>query len=516
MEFTKTPSIAPNPNETMPLAAIVSFATDQPSRATFAISGGGQSWSVDTGEAATEHSRPLLGLCAGTDYEIAVTVHDEAGAALSADAALQFATPPLPDDFPPLDVQLCDAAAREPATMIFPVGNPPMPPTAEKVNFLVGMNQNGDIVWHRRMPGQVHDIQRLNNGNLLWMTGNFLLNEIDLLGNQVASWYPLHHKDNAPPNGILVETQSFHHSVAEMPSGNFVTLSHESRDLENYPTSDTDPDAPKETRSIIGDTIVEFTRDGEIVREIKLFELLDPYRIGYGLNDPFWHMRGYEGGVDWAHANGIAYDASDNSYVVSVRHQDALIKIDRETGEIRWMLGTHANWGERWQNLLLTPGDGLAWQYHQHDPSVTGDGTFMVFDNGNNRAVPFEPQVPPGKNRSRAVEFAVDADANTVEQVWSYGDGDDADPIYSNFVSGAYRLPETGNVYVTFGGVITDPEGRPSANPREHQISVRMVEVTHTTPAKKVFEMVVKDTSSEDPTSWMAFRSERVPDLRQT
>ena len=64
--------------------------------------------------------------------------------------------------------------------------------------------------------------------------------------------------------------------------------------------------------------------------------------------------------------------------------------------------------------------------------------------------------------------------------------------------------------------MITDPDGRPSANPREHQISVRMVEVTHTTPAKKVFEMVVKDTSSEDPTSWMAFRSERIPDLRQT
>lgn len=77
-------------------------------------------------------------------------------------------------------------------------------------------------------------------------------------------------------------------------------------------------------------------------------------------------------------------------------------------------------------------------------------------------------------------------------------------------------MPETGNVFVTFGGVITDPDGRPSANAREHQISVRMVEVTHTSPAKKVFEMVVKDTASETPVSWMAFRAERVPDLRQS
>lgn len=50
---------------------------------------------------------------------------------------------------------------------------------------------------------------------------------------------------------------------------------------------------------------------------------------------------------------------------------------------------------------------------------------------------------------------------------------------------------------------------------REHQISVRIVEVTHTTPPKKVFEMVVKDTS-DDPVSFMAFRSERVPDLRNS
>ncbi len=514
MQFTQSPSVAPNPNETMPLAAIVSFATDAPSRAVFAVSGGGHSWTVETDDAATEHSQALLGLAVGTDYEITVSARDDAGNMVAADAPLHFTTPPLPDDFPPLDIQLCEPAAREPATMIFPVGHHPLAKVEKHVNYLVGIDQHGDIVWHREMPGQVQDVQRLANGNLLWLTGNFILNELDMLGNQVGRWYPLHHKDNPPPDGVAIETQSIHHSIAEMPSGNIVVLSHETTDFDDYPTDDSDPDAPKETRPIIGDTIVEFTRDGEIVRDIKLFDLLDPYRIGYGLNDPFWHMRGYEGGVDWAHANGIAYDASDNSYLVSVRHQDALIKVDRETGDLKWILGTHANWGERWRDLLLTPDDGLEWQYHQHDPSVTHEGTFMVFDNGNNRAVPFEPKTPPGKNHSRAVEFAVDPATMAVEQIWSYGDGGE-DPIYANFVSGAYRLPDTGNVFVTFGGVITDPDGKPSANMREHQVSARMVEVTHTTPAKKVFEMVIKDMS-DDPVSFMAFRSERVPDLRQS
>ena len=50
---------------------------------------------------------------------------------------------------------------------------------------------------------------------------------------------------------------------------------------------------------------------------------------------------------------------------------------------------------------------------------------------------------------------------------------------------------------------------------REHQISVRIVEVTHTTPPKKVFEMVVKDTP-DNAVSFMAFSSERVPALQKS
>ncbi|MDH3739827.1 MAG: aryl-sulfate sulfotransferase N-terminal domain-containing protein, partial [Alphaproteobacteria bacterium] len=126
MKFTKSPSVAPNPNEAMPLAAIVSFATDTASHATIAVTGGGQSWTVESEDAAMEHNQPLLGLCTDTAYEFTVSARDNGGNTISADAPLRFTTPPLPADFPPLDVQLCEPENREPATMIFPVGHPPM------------------------------------------------------------------------------------------------------------------------------------------------------------------------------------------------------------------------------------------------------------------------------------------------------------------------------------------------------------------------------------------------------
>ena len=60
-----------------------------------------------------------------------------------------------------------------------------------------------------------------------------------------------------------------------------------------------------------------------------------------------------------------------------------------------------------------------------------------------------------------------------------------------------------------------DEEGNPTDSVPTGHHWARIVEVTHTDPAEKVFEMVVKDTS-EDPVSFMAFRSERVPDLRKS
>ena len=108
---------------------------------------------------------------------------------------------------------------------------------------------------------------------------------------------------------IPVATDSLHHEVYDMPSGNFLALSTELREFDNYPSSETDPAAPRETTHVVGGVLVEFTPDGQIVRELKLFDLLDPYRIGYdSLGTGFW--RELYGAVvegdsrDWLHDNG--------------------------------------------------------------------------------------------------------------------------------------------------------------------------------------------------------------------
>jgi len=79
------------------------------------------------------------------------------------------------------------------------------------------------------------------------------------------------------------------HDIRRMPNGNFLLLSSENRVIDGWYTSETEAMAPRATANVIGDVIIEMTQDGEVLREWKLHDILDPYRIAYqSLRKNFW------------------------------------------------------------------------------------------------------------------------------------------------------------------------------------------------------------------------------------
>ena len=211
---------------------------------------------------------------------------------------------------------------------------------------------------------------------------------------------------------------------------------------------------------------------------------------------------------DWAHANAIVYDARDDSYIVSGRHQDAVFKFSRETGELIWILGPPDNWKEPWSAKRLQPIGDLQWQYREHGPVLTGDGTLLMYDNGGGRAGAYMEQLPLEERYSRAVEYAIDEEAMTVEQVWSYNGRPD-NPFYSGFLSDADWQPVTGNVLITDGARRTNDDGV-NANGEGTSYWARIVEVTRTDPAEVVFEVHLKDGYKGH---WHIYRAERLSSL---
>jgi arylsulfate sulfotransferase len=490
IEVTLGPRLTMDPNGVTPLAGVVELTTDVPTRVTLTISDGSDSRVREFAEFQTDHYLPILGLKPNSAYSIEVIVTDQVDESLVLAPLLQAVTGPLPVDFPNINVLLSDPTKMEPGFTLldkFTRGKPTTP-DATLPRYTLIVDDAGDVVWYSTLGANA--TRQLPNGNLFYLDGNVF--EIDLLGNEKQS--------------IALGVGQLHHDLFLTTNETLLSLTSDTVVVDGFPTSYTDPNAPTRTANIEDTPVVEFLSDGSLLNTWKLTDILDPTRIGFN------SLESRSLGFDWAHANAVLYDPRDDSIIVSVRHQDAVVKFSRSTGNLVWILGNHDNWPPEFQPFLLTPvGAPFEWQYHQHAQMITPSGTLLLFDNGNYRASPFDGRVPTPDylNYSRAVEYAVDEEKMEVRQIWEYG-AQIQQSYYSTSQSDADWMKDTGNVLITssatswLGGVSSKSLGMG----RWH---TRIIEVDHNTPAEKVFEMAVFNTTRNSEIR--SYRSERIPDL---
>ena len=215
----------------------------------------------------------------------------------------------------------------------------------------------------------------------------------------------------------------------------------------------------------VRDVILEVDQNGCAVDDFRLFDILDPYRdnvikamdqgavclnvdatkSGQTLsaeelakmdtNNQFGDIAGVGPGRNWAHVNSVDYDPSDDSIIISARHQ-GVMKIGRDK-EVKWILAPSEGWKNGLEKKLLKPVDkdgrplkcsstgdcegGFDFTYTQHAawPRASKNGTIVVFDNGQVRH--YEQPALPEMNYSRVVEYKIDPKTMTVKQTWAYG-----------------------------------------------------------------------------------------------
>ena len=156
-----------------------------------------------------------------------------------------------------------------------------------------------------------------------------------------------------------------------------------------------------------GDSIVEVSPEGEIVKQWNTYDHLSPE------DEPTCPLCP---SAEWTHANSLELCA-DGTVLVSFREISKVIRIDWETGEVLW------NYGRPVIN-------------HQHDPNETPEGKVLIFDNGAHH---------PIQGRSSVVEV----DPKTGMVLWRYS----GDPVFSFrclHIGGAQRLPN-GNTMICEG-----------------------------------------------------------------
>jgi hypothetical protein len=505
-------AVAPNPEA--PLTARLRFNTDRPARTRLTIDDGERrTEALAEKDYVTDHEVMVLGLRPGRRHRVEIAVEDGNGVTGSA-PAVEVSTAPLPADLPEVEVLTRKTDRMEPGVTVLSLIRWSGLKPDGKWGALVAYDAEGDVVWYYKGNEFLDEARPLPNGHLLTLysdEGQML--ELDMLGTIVRRWHTTGiAKEDVPASSIAIDADTFHHDVCRTPSGNLLVLSTEIRRVEEYPSSETDPSAPRRPTNVVGDVLLELTPEGKVVGRHRFFDLLDPYLLGYGsLDTGFWfdiYTQYADDPVhDWAHANSVHCE-SDARALVSFNHLSAVAALDLRSGTIEWLLSEPTGWKEPWARKLLGASAGFEWPYHFHAVTRTRRGTLLLFDNGITRARPFQPPVPATEAWSRVVELAVDESARTVSQVWSYG-GPHADRFLTAFLSEADELPTTGNILITDGGHVRGADGADTdkVSPGHHW--GRVLEVTRTDPPEKVWELRIDNPDS----GWAIYRGERLPSL---
>ncbi|AOO63833.1 aryl-sulfate sulfotransferase [Sulfurospirillum halorespirans] len=317
------------------------------------------------------------------------------------------------------------------------------------------VDTNGDIRWYLnvdkfrdpndiRKKGNLMGFDQTKDGSLLWGSSQAYY-KYDLMGREIFN--------RQLPNSYI----DFSHHMEETAKGHY---------LMRVASADYKRKDGKDVRTV-RDIILETDKEGNVVDEWKLFEILDPYRdnnllamdqgavclnidasqAGHtankedmeGPNAPWGDVTGVGAGRNWAHVNSVNYDETDDSIIISTRNQSAVVKIGRDK-KVKWIIASPEGWNKDLSSKVLVPVDlkgnkikcesskcegTFDWSWTQHtaykinEKSKPGKVHVSVFDNGDSRGM--EQPAMPSMKYSRAVEYVVDEKNMTVQQVWEFG-----------------------------------------------------------------------------------------------
>ena len=404
-----------NPYEISPLTALIIFKTEEEVSPKVTIEGDDELSTYQyTFDKDTKHYLSIYGLYPDRDNTVVVEYGDVR-------KEFTIKTEALPDDFVlPTSV---DADKSELSNDLYFF-------TPSSKGYTCAYDVNGSVRWYLT-TNSIWEINRLDNGHLMvsterlvnspyYMTG---LYEMDMLGKI--------YKEYSLPGG-------YHHDYFEMENGNLLVASDDFNSGEGT----------------VEDYIVELDR--ETGKVVKSFDLKDILNMEDGKSENWIEY-------DWFHNNSVWYDEATNSITLSGRHQDAVINIDYDSGDLNFIIGDPTNWSEEYQKYFFKPiGETFEWQWSQHAAMITPEGYVFIFDNGNNKSKIKEDYVPAEESYSRGVMYKIDTDNMTIRQVFEYGK-ERGSEFYSPYISDVDYLDK--DHYIIHSGGIVYVDGKNSNQP---------------------------------------------------
>jgi len=277
------------------------------------------------------------------------------------------------------------------------------------------VDTGGNIIWYYNYPASANGpnlVKLLPNGNMLMIIGTGLMSEIreiDLAGNTLRDLTLSTLSNKLKNAGYNLNLTSIDHDVLLLPNNHLLFITSDTRmyeDLIGYPGETT----------VQGNAVIDVDENNNPVWVWDAFDHLDVNR--HPINQLF---------PDWTHANALYYLPDSGNFLISLRHQHWVLKIDyaagNGSGDVLWHLGYQ---GDFTLQNSTSPAD---WFYAQHDaniasPNTSGDFQLAVFDNGDYRILDDNGDecVPDGQPAcySTSAMFDVNENDMTAQREWTW------------------------------------------------------------------------------------------------
>ena len=425
----------------------------------------------------------VAGMKASSTYHMRSRVECATSSLVSPD--LTFQTGPLPSiSFPVLTV-------TRPNPSLTSTENPGIEMITVPVKGTPALftDRDGNPIWYYDVgQNYPYTFKLLSTGHMILTLINptdSILREIDLAGNTFREMdiYALQTKlQNA---GYDFVPGGFHHDLLPLDNGHLLVLvdcAKNFTDLPGYPGITT----------VLGDAVVDLDPNWNPVWAWNSFDYLDVNR----------HL---EGLPDWTHSNALTYLPNDGNFLISMRHQSWILKIDYNygsgTGKVLWRLGYQGDFALTQGGVPTT--DQSIWFSFQHFPSLISQNgaqtTLAIWDNGNNRVL--DPDgalcIDPTTGSaypvcySRATIFQINEVAKVADLQWA-----ESLPYYGSW-GGSINQLANGNVEFD----LNDPVIPPRPN-----VASEVQEVSQTSNPQVIWRMDISAPS-------YAYRAYRVPSL---
>jgi hypothetical protein len=476
--------------ERIGLARTLTTTLDAPGALVVTLDDGREPRTLRFDAVGTDHAVPILGLQADTAYTLTIAT-DPPGP----EATVALTTDPLPPDFPLLEVLANDPTRTEPGVTLI------TPKSSASPGFLIILDEALTPIWyHRAEPDGFTDVRRGPDG-AFWGTSGGSVVRIALDQGETDVWHTI----SGRPDAIEMATGNLHHSVIPQADGSFWTLTWDSIEADDHPTTYR-PDGPLERQRISDGAIIHVLPDGTVSRMIALRDVLERTRLAWDCLDPNNDL-----GVDWVHPNGLELDLEARTLVVTLRHQDAVIALDLDTTEVLWIVSNPAGWSPTLAPRVLTGAPGTTWPFHPHAARLTATGELLMFDNRNVLNTPYDDVERDRGTASRVVSYRLNPEAGTADEAWSY-DSPPGGDLFVVSMGDADLLPSSGNVLSTWANLDTDG-GVENREAGRGDKSARIIEFHPDAPDPPALDLRVYSDRDVESRGWHVFRSERLPAL---